>query len=178
MEQTSLAKNPAHAVFELPELLAKIVVETEDPRPLCQVSKASTPSPTIPWSWRAGYATRHPKTKTSFSGFLESRPKQNGATRSRPLWPGSGNGPTRSISVLLEQGQDFVVRDRAGVCEVVDAGVFVQGHGDGEGEEVGQHGHGVRDVDDAFVSDTSEASDGTKVRESKIYGKRRRRPTW
>ena len=55
------------------------------------------------------------------------------------------------IHNLLVQTQHLVVPDRAGVREVVDAGLAVLGHGDGQREQVVQDRVGVGDVDDAVV---------------------------
>lgn len=70
-------------------------------------------------------------------------------------------------NVLLEQCQNFVVRNCAGVGEVVDARVFVDGEGDGDGKEVVEERHGVGDVDDAFVSaQTCEAKKSRATKQS------------
>jgi hypothetical protein len=57
------------------------------------------------------------------------------------------------INVLGVQIKNLVVRDDTGVGEVVDAGQSLLGHGHRGGEHLRQNGHGVGDVDDAFVFD-------------------------
>lgn len=52
---------------------------------------------------------------------------------------------------VAEEGEDLVVRDGAGVGEVVDASLLVLGEEDRGGEEVGEDGVAVGDVDDTLV---------------------------
>jgi hypothetical protein len=53
--------------------------------------------------------------------------------------------------VLLEKSQDLVMGDGTGVGEVVDAKLFVLGHEDGRGEEIGEESVGVGDIDYTLV---------------------------
>jgi len=65
---------------------------------------------------------------------------------------------------LLEQGEDLVVRDGAGVGEVKDAGVVVLSEENGAGEEVVEDGVAVGNVDDSVVlGDLGDKVSGVKI---------------
>ena len=60
------------------------------------------------------------------------------------------------------------MRDGAGVTEVVNASQAALGHGEGNGQQLGEHSHGVGDVHDAVVLDDL----GDEVARRQVVGDR------